>query len=94
MKKSNNLRTKKIQKKRLKKNSKKKITKVESNVSKLSDFFLLEKEGLDIVRRSDRIKTIEVVKQHHYEMKIAEKIKKHINHNISDASPYDNQVIE
>jgi len=55
----------------------------------LSDFLLEEGMG-DIVRRSDRIKTIEVIKQHHNELKIAEKIKQHIIHQ-PDTSPDDNQ---
>ncbi len=45
----------------------------------MSELFLEDELG-DIVRRSDRIKTIEVIKQHHNELKIAEKIKQHINH--------------
>ena len=44
-------------------------------------------EDYEIVRRSVRIKTIEVIKQHHNDLKIAEKIKKHQNHNT------ENQVI-
>ncbi len=66
-----------------------KSKKVKSNVINLSDFLLEEGMG-DIVRRSDRIKTIEVIKQHHNELKIAEKIKQHIIQQ-PDTSPDDNQ---
>lgn len=72
-----------------------KLKKVKSNVSSASDtaavagsMLWFDEDGMEMVRRSDRIKTIEVIKQHHTEMKIAAKIKKHI----SQGSPGDNQV--
>ncbi len=67
-----------------------KLKKVKSNISSASDTMLwFDEDGMEMVRRSDRIKTIEVIKQHHTEMKIAEKIKKHI----SQGSPGENQVL-